>query len=400
MYQYREDKVTLTRRQARTKRSQRWIRFTAQQVVLLQEEKPEIVFLCIDIVDLPPKDRLPAAHLAKMRETPERIDPINLTELFLPRAIRPSMVTPSLVFRTNIVQDVWNIPPGSRVLEIGCGQGDCSELAPTQVMCISRAPLASANSPLAIVLAAAVGPLGHIDAVDPAPPHCGGPINYGTSQRNLKASPLGPRMTFHNTDPEDYLASYAGEPYDYVVFFLSLWFFSDPSRIERLLARLSSDHGRFAKRLLIAEWALEANSPEAWPHVLAALSIANLETRNIEDKSNICSPVSPAWVRALFASMELEVEKEEVVPPSTDLREGMWEVRVILQKSHGARIKEVHKDNERARLAAEAMQQAVMAAVDRVEGGVDAVQSMNVWTCVIPLGLLSSSTKAVRNRHK
>jgi hypothetical protein len=70
----------------------------------------------------------------------------------------------------------------------------------------------------------------------------------------------------------------------------------------------------------------------------------------------------------------------------------MWEVRVILQKSHAARIKEVHKDNERARLAAEAMQQAVMAAVDQVEGGVDAVQSMSVWTCVIPLGPGSSST--------
>ena len=40
----------------------------------------------------------------------------------------------------------WAIAPGSRVLEPGCGQGDTT-----------------------IALAHAVGPSGHIDAVDPAP---------------------------------------------------------------------------------------------------------------------------------------------------------------------------------------------------------------------------------------
>ena len=53
--------------------------------------------------------------------------------------------------RVNIVKG-WNIAPGSRVLEIGPGQGDCT-----------------------IVLAAAVGEQGHVDAVDPAP------LDYGTS---------------------------------------------------------------------------------------------------------------------------------------------------------------------------------------------------------------------------
>lgn len=52
--------------------------------------------------------------------------------------------------RVNIVKS-WNIPPGSRVLEIGPGQGDCT-----------------------IVLATAVGESGHVHAVDPAP------LNYGT----------------------------------------------------------------------------------------------------------------------------------------------------------------------------------------------------------------------------
>jgi precorrin-6B methylase 2 len=44
----------------------------------------------------------------------------------------------------------WNIKPGSRILELGCGQGDCT-----------------------IALADAVGPDGHIDAVDPGSPDYG-----------------------------------------------------------------------------------------------------------------------------------------------------------------------------------------------------------------------------------
>lgn len=44
----------------------------------------------------------------------------------------------------------WNIRQGSRVLEIGCGQGDCT-----------------------IALADAVGESGYVDAVDPGAPDYG-----------------------------------------------------------------------------------------------------------------------------------------------------------------------------------------------------------------------------------
>jgi len=46
----------------------------------------------------------------------------------------------------------------------------------------------------------------------------------------------------------------------------------------------------------IAECALQAGSPAAWPHLLAALSIATIETRNIADKSGIRSPCVAALV--------------------------------------------------------------------------------------------------------
>lgn len=53
----------------------------------------------------------------------------------------------------------WNIEPGSRVLEIGCGQGDST-----------------------VILADLVGENGHVTGIDPAP------LNYGMSlqlPRNL-----------------------------------------------------------------------------------------------------------------------------------------------------------------------------------------------------------------------
>ena len=59
--------------------------------------------------------------------------------------------SPQFEHRVSIVES-WNIPPGSRVLEIGPGQGDCT-----------------------IVLATAVGESGHVDAVDPAPLNSGTP---------------------------------------------------------------------------------------------------------------------------------------------------------------------------------------------------------------------------------
>ncbi|MEI8282455.1 MAG: class I SAM-dependent methyltransferase, partial [Armatimonadota bacterium] len=51
------------------------------------------------------------------------------------------------------ILDCWNIPLGSRILEIGCGQGD-----------------------MTAVLAEAVGPTGRIIATDIAGRECGSPL--------------------------------------------------------------------------------------------------------------------------------------------------------------------------------------------------------------------------------
>lgn len=69
-----------------------------------------------------------------------------------------------LEHRINLVR-YWDITPGSRVLEIGCGQGDCT-----------------------LVLADAVGEEGHIDAIDPgARPDYGGLILFSLYNSRIQS---------------------------------------------------------------------------------------------------------------------------------------------------------------------------------------------------------------------
>jgi ubiquinone/menaquinone biosynthesis C-methylase UbiE len=75
-----------------------------------------------------------ALHFAEHRDDPTKSSPSLIAQMEHRRAL----------------VSFWDIQPGSRVLEIGCGQGDTT-----------------------IVLADAVGEYGHVDAVDP------GALDYG-----------------------------------------------------------------------------------------------------------------------------------------------------------------------------------------------------------------------------
>lgn len=78
--------------------------------------------------------------------------------------------------------NAWGIQPGSRILEIGCGQGTCTA-----------------------VLAEAVGPHGHVDGVDPAPGDYGAPFTLDQAQEFLSESPVGSRISWHRDEPARFL---------------------------------------------------------------------------------------------------------------------------------------------------------------------------------------------------
>lgn len=76
------------------------------------------------------------------------MNPDHLTRLYCSTssaATTPNTITRAqLAHRIHIVQNIWKIPEGARVLEIGPGQGDCT-----------------------LVLAAAVGEASSVVGVDP-----------------------------------------------------------------------------------------------------------------------------------------------------------------------------------------------------------------------------------------
>ena len=103
-------------------------------------------------------------------------------------------------------------------------------------------------------------------------------MTLGEAQAFLKASSIGPRVTFLQVDPISHfhdLAQKQTEKYDAVILAHSLFYFSSPEQISETLG-LAASH---AHRICIAEYALTASVPSALPHVLSVLTQTNLECR-------------------------------------------------------------------------------------------------------------------------
>ncbi|MCJ1318476.1 hypothetical protein MMC15_003805 [Xylographa vitiligo] len=258
--------------------------------------------------------------------------------------------------RIHIIQDIWAIPAGSKVLEIGPGQGDCT-----------------------LVLAAAVGEQGHVDAVDPCDLDYGSPWTVGQAQAHIAAGPLGRRISFIQADPLAHLAASA-TVYDYVVLFHCLWYFDSPARIAALFAALAPK--THVKNVLIAEWALEAKLPAQVPHVLAALARANLEVHNPASQANIRTAASPAWLKGCLGGLGLGVGREEMVLPPEGLLDGIWEVGSVVAEGFAKDVARYCGDGGQA-LAILGIREAAVAAVRGLQAGVDGVRSMQVWVAEI-----------------
>ncbi|MCJ1352526.1 MAG: hypothetical protein MMC33_002510 [Icmadophila ericetorum] len=275
-----------------------------------------------------------------------------LTSYYTQGPITSSSVSPQLELRAQIIS-AWNIAPGSQVLEIGCGQGDAT-----------------------IVLAEAVGEEGHVDGIDPGSPDYGSPVTLGQSQARLKESPLGSQITFINKDPEDYLST-STKHYDYIIFFNSLWYFSTPSKIRSLLTQIIST--KRIRTLCVAEYALQASNLNAVPHLLAALAQSALNSRSAE-QTNICTAVSPAWIKATMSNMgNLSIKQEATIHPASSLAEGRWEVQAVLAPDFLKRVKEVANGDEELEVALSGTRDAVVGSLEAVGAGVRGVETMSVW---------------------
>ncbi|KAJ5240871.1 uncharacterized protein N7469_002462 [Penicillium citrinum] len=248
----------------------------------------------------------------------------------------------------------WDISSGSKVLELGCGQGDCTA-----------------------VLASAVSEQGRVVAVDPADLDYGAPYTLGQAQSHISEGSLGERITWVQQSPLDYLSSLPSTEdkiFDATVLAHSLWYFASPSLILSTFRALK----QHSKRLLLAEWSLVATCPSAQPHVLAALAQASLECRKPNSESNIRTVLSPKRLTELALAAGWQLEKETLVQGEEGLLDGNWEVSACLSSAFEKEVTEKVSD-EREQAVIFAARDACEASLNSVEGGRKGVRSMDVW---------------------
>ncbi|KAK4454743.1 hypothetical protein QBC34DRAFT_140133 [Podospora aff. communis PSN243] len=278
------------------------------------------------------------------------IHPPNPTTQFL--AIEHSQA----VHRINLINE-WDpaITTGTRILELGCGQGTCTQ-----------------------ALAHAVSPSGHITAIDPASPDYGAPFTLAQAQSHLSSGALGPLITFERADPVSFLNAIPkdAEPqWDVAVLAHCIWYFPSASSLDEILSAL---RGR-VKRVCIAEWALQATELAALAHVLAALARATCEAHRTGSKENIQTTLSPRAIREAAVRAGWKVEKEGVVVPVRELSDGFWEVGTVVDEEF---LEDVEREVEDERVKA-VLRAARDATVAAAKAGVGKVRSMDVWVATL-----------------
>jgi SAM-dependent methyltransferase len=197
----------------------------------------------------------------------------------------------------------WGIPPGARILEIACGQGDMSA-----------------------VLARAVGATGHVTGVDIASPDYGAPLTLDEATALLQAGLLGGRLTFRfQTDLLDDAISYADDAFDAVVLAHGAWYFSDLEHLRATLLRVR----RWAPLLHFAEWDLEPQTFAQIPHLIAVLLQGIIEGYHHNSAANVRTPFSRQQLHALLAEAGWKITHEFQADTSA-LQDGAWEVDLAL----------------------------------------------------------------------
>ncbi|KAL1869416.1 hypothetical protein Daus18300_005628 [Diaporthe australafricana] len=269
--------------------------------------------------------------------------------------------------RINLINS-WGpdvIRPGSRVLEIGCGQGNCTA-----------------------VLAEAVGPTGHVDAYDPAPPDYGSPFTLAEAQKDISESEVGGRVTWHRNKPWEPAAA-AGErgtaveierKWDVVVLSHCVWYFKGRDELSNILGHLKSRVSE-GGRVCIAEYALHATEKAAWPHVLAALARGTLEAVKSEESSeNIQTPLSPQQIKLIAQDQKWHLDCEATLVPKEGLLDGSWETGSV---ASGEFLKEVDRvvagEDWKMHAMLRALRASVLSAAE-ANGGVKGTRTMDVWT--------------------
>jgi SAM-dependent methyltransferase len=279
-------------------------------------------------------------------------------------AISKSISIAQFKHRRELIEN-WSIPTGSNILEIGCGQGECS-----------------------LVLADTIGPQGTVTAIDTASPSYGTPCTLGQSQDYIKNSQLGKRITFQQIDTANLLKSPTRPQLDGAVLCHSLWYFSSKESIRSLFEAIAASK---TQRLYIAEYAFQVSLPAQKPHLLAAQTqkrLSELQTPQPylrDHERNIRSAVSPQEVTELACGEGWIVKRQGTITPIAETKDGYWESLYVFSDQFIKAV-ESEVDDEAGRVELRGLIEQVRKAVEESEGGIESVRTMDVWWVEFSLG--------------
>ena len=206
--------------------------------------------------------------------------------------------------RLKLIQ-FWGIKEGSRVLEIGCGQGDTTA-----------------------ALAYVVGEKGFIHGVDIASSDYGGPITLGESARYLRNSKLGQQLEIEfDVDVLSTDVDYPADSFDYLVFSHCSWYLKSFEELEAILTKIRP----WGKALCFAEWDPQIKTIEQYPHFLAVHIQSQYEIFKESSLSNVRTLFTPMDLRRIAESAGWTITNEHSID-SPELQDGEWEIDITLNE--------------------------------------------------------------------
>lgn len=298
--------------------------------------------------------------------------PLSSASTIASYAIHPPNPSPSFLnielsqatHRIHLI-NAWGsaIRPGTRILELGCGQGTCTQALAEAIRPVSNNEEGTKT--------------GHITALDPGPPDYGRPFTLSQAQSHLSSSPIGHLLTFHNADPISFLDANPSQTWDVAILAHCIWYFPSPDTLSGILSAL---RGRVS-RVLIAEWALRATEPKAVAHLLAVLARATFEAHRMGSQENVQTAMSPVAIKTAAEGSGWVVEREEMVVPEEGLDDGYWETGTVVGEGF---MREAEKEvaDERVKAVLRSARDATVAAAEAA-GGAKKVRSMDVWVATL-----------------
>jgi SAM-dependent methyltransferase len=204
--------------------------------------------------------------------------------------------------RVNLAHS-WDLKTGTKILEIGCGQGDMTS-----------------------VIAHSIGPEGRIVAVDIASADYGAPQTLREATDLIKASAVGRQIEFRfEFDIQDPANAFGPKEFDSVVLAHSSWYVSSGEELGRILRFVRP----FAHRLLFAEWDLEPQLFEQLPHLLAILIQGQVEAFKSASHGNVRTPLHKSLVRTLIEEAGWVIDREGSID-ANEMQDADWEIRESL----------------------------------------------------------------------